>query len=119
MTDVISRRRRGRDAVPVRVLRILPLVVSSLLLAAHFYRSGHLLAAGAAVALPLVLLLRHAWVVPTVQVTLFVAAAEWVRTAVAIAGVRESMGAPATRMLLILLGVAAFTALSALPLQKT
>ena len=118
MTDVISRRRDVGDALPVRIVRVVPLVLSSLLLAAHFYRSGHLILVGVAVALPLVLLLRFEWAVPAVQVALFVAAAEWVRTAVAIAGVREAMGAPATRMLVILLGVAAFTVLSALPLQK-
>lgn len=102
----------------MRLLRVLPLVLSSLLLAAHFYRSGHLILVAVAVALPLVLLLRFDWVIPAVQVALFVAAAEWVRTAVAIAGVREAMGTPATRMLVILLSVAALTALSALPLQK-
>ena len=119
MTDVIFRRRRSVDRWTVRFLRVLPLVLSALLLAAHFYRSGLIVLVFIAVALPLVLLLRFDWVVPAVQVALFVAAAEWVRTAVAIAGAREAMGAPTARMFAILLTVAAFTALSAVPLRKS
>jgi hypothetical protein len=58
-------------------------------------------------------------VVPALQLTLFVAAAEWVRTAVAIAGMRHAIGASSTRMLVILLSVALFTAFSALPLRRS
>jgi hypothetical protein len=119
MTDVIPRRQASLHPDQVRFLRALPLLLSSLLLAAHFYRAGQMVFVIVALALPLVLLVRFDWAVPAVQVALFVAAAEWVRTAVAIADVRHALGASSTRMLVILLSVALFTAASALPLRRS
>jgi hypothetical protein len=119
MTDVIPRRQTIIHPAQVRFLRALPLLLSSLLLAAHFYRSGHIVFVIVALALPLLLLAPFRWAVPAVQVALFVAAAEWVRTAVAIADVRQALGASSARMLVILLSVALFTAFSAFPLRRT
>ena len=99
-------------------MRIVPLVLSALVLAAHFYRSGNLVLAGAVAASPLLLLVRKNWVVAAIQVALFVAAAEWVRTALAIASERAVLGQPSTRMFLILGSVAVLTALSAIPLNR-
>lgn len=99
-------------------MRIVPLVLSSLLLAAHFYRSGLILLTLLALCAPALLLVKRFWAVATVQIALFVAAAEWVRTAVAISSVRAALGAPSTRMWLILGGVALFTMLSAIPLTR-
>jgi hypothetical protein len=65
---------------------------------------------------PLLLLARRPWAIIALQLGLFVAAAEWIRTAAVIASYRASAGMPSTRMFLILGTVAVFTALSAVPL---
>ena len=118
MTDVISRGRVSAHPRLVKAFRILPLLLSAVVLAAHFYRSGSLVLAAVSLAAPAVLLTRRWWAVPALQIALFVAAAEWVRTALSISAMRELTGAPSTRMFLILGAVAAFTALSAVPLTR-
>ena len=110
--------RRRLALASLAFLRVLPLSLSALLLAAHFYHAGSNILVTIALATPLLLLARRWWAVASVQIALFVAAAEWIRTALAIAAVRELMGAPAGRMLLILGCVAVFTALSAIPLHN-
>lgn len=101
----------------MKAIRLIPLVLSALLLGAHFFRSGNTIVAFAVAATPLLLLVRRPWAVTTLQVALFVGAAEWVRTALEIASMRAMMGAPSTRMFVILGSVALFTALSAWPLR--
>jgi hypothetical protein len=98
-------------------MRFVPLILSSLLIAAHFYRGEHFVLSAIAVAAPLILLVRRPWAVATLQVALFVAGAEWIRTALAIGAMRAAMGEPATRMFIILTAVALFTVLSAIPLN--
>ncbi len=100
------------------MLKIAPLVLSSLLLGAHFYRSGNFVLVAVAVAAPLLLLTKKRWAATGLQVALFVGAAEWIRTATSIYAVREALGQPATRMFVILGGVALFTVLSAIPLTR-
>ncbi|HEX9162849.1 MAG TPA: hypothetical protein VF980_14175 [Thermoanaerobaculia bacterium] len=99
-------------------LKVTPLALSSIVLAAHFYRSGNPYLAAIALIAPLLLVTRRAWAVAAVQVALFAAAAEWVRTALSIAAMRKAVGAPSARMLFILAAVALFTVLSALPLTR-
>ena len=102
------------------MLRIVPLVLSSLLIAAHFFRSGHYVLVALALVAPLVLmLLRRWWIVLAVQVLLVAAAMEWIRTAIEIGAARAAAGAPSTRMFVILGAVALFTVLSAIPLSRT
>jgi hypothetical protein len=101
-----------------QAMRIVPLLLSSVVLAAHFYRSGLILLTVLALCAPALLLFRRFWAVATLQIALFVAAAEWVRTAVAISSARTAFGAPTARLWLILGGVALFTALSAIPLTR-
>ena len=63
---------------------------------------------------PLVLLaVRRPWSPRVLQVLLLVGAAEWVRTAAALAEIRLATGMPWVRMVMILGGVTLFTALSA------
>lgn len=102
----------------INALRVTPLVISALLLGAHAFRAGNLPLAIVLAGSPLLLLARRAWITMALQAGLFVGAAEWVRTALQIAVVREMMGQPATRMLVILGAVALFTALSAVPLTR-
>ncbi len=95
-------------------LRLLPVLLSFLLIAAHFYRGGNLAMVLVGLVLPLLLLIPRRWVPPVVTVGLFLAALEWLHTLSAIAGLRMQMGLPWVRMAVILGAVALFTALSAL-----
>ena len=99
-------------------LRLLPLIVSALIMAAHFFREANYGFVIFALVVPLLLITRQRWAVLAVQLLLALAAVEWIRTAVSIAHERAAFGAPTTRMFVILGSVALFTALSALPLRK-
>ncbi|KAA0256588.1 MAG: hypothetical protein EDX89_00355 [Acidobacteria bacterium] len=98
-------------------LRLVPVVLSCVVLGAHFLRSGHVGVAVLLAASPLVLLARRAPAVRAVQLLLLLGALEWVRTAAQIAGARRAVGAPWTRMALILGSVAAVALLGAALLQ--
>ncbi len=118
MTHVIARGSQGADDRWMTVLRVLPLAFSALVLAAHFYRGGDVALAAIVAASPLLLLAKRTWTVTALQIGLFVAAAEWIRTASSIASFRAAAGMPSTRMFVILGSVALFTALSAIPLSR-
>jgi hypothetical protein len=96
------------------VIRVLPVILSLLLLAAHFYRAGLVPLTLACVALPFVLLLRKAWVPRLFQVVLVLGALEWLRALYGFAAMRIAFGEPWTRLALILGAVAVFTGLSGL-----
>lgn len=102
----------------VSTLLVLPAVLSALTLAAHFLRNGHLVltASGLAVALLLVVV-RRPWVVRAAQTVLLLGTLEWSRSAGALLNERLTAGQPYTRMLVIMYGVAAFGAGSALLLN--
>ena len=55
-------------------LRLLPVLISFLLIAAHFYRSGHLLLVVVLLGMPLLLLVRNTWVPGVMQAVLLLAA---------------------------------------------
>lgn len=114
MTSVIPPR---RSTTHIDLVRFLPLAVSSLLIAAHFLRSGNILVTIGCLVVPLLLLIRKPAVRIGVQIMLVIAAVEWVRTAFMIAQERAASGGPVTRMFVILGSVALFTLLSALPLR--
>jgi len=95
-------------------LRLLPVLLSAVLMAAHLSRHGALLLALVALFLPAGLLVRRPWVPRVMQVALVLAALEWVRTGVALGRERLALGEPWTRMAIILVAVAAVTALSGL-----
>jgi hypothetical protein len=94
-------------------MRAIPIVVSALLLAAHFLRNGQALLVLAALAIPWGLLSRDVVARRVVQIVLVLGAAEWVYTAYGIAQQRAAVGAPMLRMLLILGVVSVFTLVAA------
>lgn len=100
--------------MPVNIVRLLPVILSLLLLAAHFFRDGMEILTGVCAALPLLLFFRQRWVPPFFQVALILGAMEWLLTLYELAQVRIAMGQPWTRMVIILGAVTLFTALSAL-----
>lgn len=95
-------------------VRLLPVVFSFLLLAAHFVRAGENFYALALLILLLLLTLKKSWVPWVIQVTLLLGAFEWLRTLMFVAQMRIEFGQPWTRMAIILAAVALFTALSGL-----
>lgn len=90
-------------------------VLSLLVLAAHFLRSGSLMLVVALLAMVVALLgVRRPWVVRLAQVVLVLGAIEWLATLVDLAGARIQEEAPVLRLVLILGIVAVWTAASAL-----
>jgi hypothetical protein len=91
------------------ILRIIPFVIASFLLAAHFLRNGSLLFALVSILVPLLLLIRKWWILTALQVFCYAAAAVWVYTAVLIVQERMMYARPWGVAVLILGSVALFT----------
>lgn len=98
-------------------LRAVPVALSALVLAAHFYRARTLPLVAVSLALPLLLLVRERWSARAVQAGLLLGAVEWVRTLAYFAGQRMEAGRPWARLAVILGVVALLTALSALAVR--
>lgn len=97
-----------------KVLLIIPVVLSLVLLGAHFLRDGTWVGVFACLLLIGLLFLRRPWVARMIQVALVLGALEWLRTMYELAHIRALHGQPYGRMLTILGVVAAITLLSAL-----
>ncbi len=98
----------------MRFLRILPTLISVLLLGAHFLRTGNIAIVLMVLASPLLLRVRPPFGGYAMKVFLVFATIEWIRTSVVLFQMREALGEPWIRMVVILGSVAAFTAGSAL-----
>lgn len=98
-------------------LQLLPVVLSLLVLAAHFLRAGNLLLVILVLGLLVLLGVRRAWAARTVQIALLVGALEWIWTLTRLVNARAQAGEPALRMAIILGGVALVTGMSALLFQ--
>lgn len=98
----------------MQTLRLVPVVLGSLLLAAHVFRAGlsPALALGITL-LPLALVGARRLPVRAVQLALLVGAGEWIRTAGLLVAARRAAGEPYLRLAGILGAVAAVTALAA------
>jgi len=103
----------------VTILLLLPVVLSILVLAAHFLREGNLFAVVGLLALVPALALRHRWVVLVARLTLWLGAGVWLYTIARFTAERIRFGQPYLRMVLILGGVAGLTALSSLVFGST
>ena len=103
--------------------RLIPVLLSAMLMAAHFSRAGTTVLMLLSLALPLVLLIRQPWAPRLVQLALLIAGFEWLRTLWQIAVRRMESGQPWLRMALILGVVTLFTWASALvfrsPVMRT
>ena len=94
-----------------------PVVLSLIVMAAHFLRGGQLTLVVGSLALIVLVLVRRPWAARLVQLALVLGTVEWVITLVRLASFRAQMGEPATRMAIILGVVAAVTLGSALLIQ--
>ncbi|MEJ2546991.1 MAG: hypothetical protein P8125_04145 [Gemmatimonadota bacterium] len=103
------------EGIPTGMLwRLIPVVLSAVLMAAHFSRAGTTALMLLSLAMPLVLLVRQPWAVRLVQLALVIGGFEWLRTLWKIAARRMESGQPWVRMAVILGIVSLFTWASAL-----
>lgn len=98
----------------MKIVTFIPVILSLVVLGAHFLRSGTMLGVAAMIALVALLPLRRPWVARLVQGVLVLGALEWLRTLVTLAIRRSEHGAPYLRMALILGVVAAISLAAAL-----
>ncbi len=99
------------------VSRLVPVVLSFLVLGAHFLRAGNVSLVGLVFLLLALLIVRRPWAARAVQVALVLGCLEWVRTLIHLSGERVQAGQPVLRLVIILGIVAAVTLLSALAFQ--
>ena len=99
------------------VALLLPVVLSLVVLGAHFLRYGNWLGVIGAIVLIALLFVRRSWVARLLQVVLVLGALEWARTLYALAVVRAAHDLPYHRMSVILAAVALVTLCSALLFQ--
>lgn len=95
-------------------IRLAPVVLSALLLAAHFSRHDIPLLVVLTLLSPLVLLIRRPWAARLAQTLLVLGTLEWIRTLVVLTRARQTAGEDWVRMALILGVVAAVTLASTL-----
>jgi hypothetical protein len=95
-------------------LRLIPVILSLLLLGAHFYRAGLPVLSGFCAGALLLLFMRSSWIPRLFQLLLVLGALEWLRALYFFAAMRIAFGEPWARLAMILGGVALFTGLSGL-----
>jgi len=100
------------------ILRIVPLLISFLLLAAHFLRGGSLGLMVVTVLAPLLLLIRKRWSLILVQLSAYAAAAVWLYTTIHIVQERMMFGRSWGAPVIILGSVTLFTVFAGLLLNS-
>jgi len=95
-------------------LRLLPVLLSFGLLAAHFSRAGMLHFVILSLGFPFLLLIRKSWVARSIQVLLILGALEWIRAMFGYIEIRQNIGEDWGRLAIILGSVALLTACSGL-----
>jgi len=99
-------------------LYITPIVLSLLLLGAHFYRHGATLSLVGVIALMLLLFVQRPWAARVVQIALVLATFEWIRTLAQLIVGHLQGGRPFFRLTLILIFVILMTGFSAFAFQS-
>ena len=95
-------------------LRLLPVILSLLILGAHFSRDNMTILMVISLALPFLLFVKKAWIPKLFQIALILGALEWLRSLYFYIQTYEENGQSWIKLLMIIGGVALFTALSAL-----
>lgn len=99
-------------------LRLVPVVLSLIILAAHFLRAGNMLVVVILIASLVLLLVKRPWIVRVIQTILVLGAIEWLLTLSELMSRRIEMGQPYMRMVAILGSVAFLTAVSGLAFRS-
>ena len=101
------------------MVRIIPLLIASLLLAAHFLRDGNIIGLVVVTLLmPLLLLIKKRWSLIVLQVAACVAASVWLYTMIMLVQERMMFGRRWGIAVIILGSVALFTILSGVLLNS-
>ncbi len=95
-------------------LRLLPVFLSILLLAAHFLYAGYSILVFIVLASLLILLIRKPWAALIIQIELVLGGIEWIRALIEYTLKRQARGDPWVRLAVILGTVALITFISAL-----
>jgi hypothetical protein len=103
----------------MKVLLSLPIVLSAVLLGAHFFRSGLPPLVIFVLLCPFLLFFRRAWAARFVQIVLVLGTLEWFRTLFMLIAERRAGGQPWTRLAIIIGLVAMFTGCSALVFRSS
>jgi hypothetical protein len=98
----------------MNAIKLIPVILSFLLLAAHFYRAGYSSLTVVCIGILLLLFFRKPWIPRLFQGLLILASLEWLRALYFIAAMRIAWDQPWTRLAVILGAVALFTLLSGL-----
>ena len=101
-----------------KVLLYVPVVLSLVVLGAHFMRYDNSVGVVGALVLIALLIVRRPWVARLMQIVLVLGALEWAHTIYELVQVRAAQGQPFIRMVVILGVVAVVTFLSALLFQS-
>ena len=99
------------------LLRLSPVVLSLLLLGAHFFRAGSIELVVLVLLLLALLAVRRRWAARVVQLCLVLGTIEWLMTLAQLVFERAYTGEPVARLAATLIGVALFTAASTLVFQ--
>jgi len=91
------------------IIRLIPLIISWLILAAHFLRYGNFVLAGVCLAVPLSLLIQKRAVLNTVQWLTFGGVLLWIKIGIDLVTFRLAIHVDYTRLMIILSAVALFT----------
>lgn len=95
-------------------LRLIPVILSFGLLAAHFSRAGVLPLMILSIVIPFLLFIKKAWVARGIQILLLLGALEWIRSMFGYIEIRKAIGDDWGRLAIILVTVAVLTACSGL-----
>jgi hypothetical protein len=95
-------------------VRLLPVFLSFLLIAAHFQRAGFSVLALLCLLAPCLLYFTRPWSIRILQILMILSAMEWIRTLMYLVQLRQEADLPWIRLAVILGSVALFTAASTL-----
>ena len=100
------------------LLRSLLIIISSLMLGAHFMRDSNPLLTLVYFVAPFFLLIKRRWSLIALQALAYIGGGVWISTIIVIAQRRIAFGEPWSRMAYILGAIALFTILSGLLLNS-
>ena len=101
----------------MKALLFVPIILSLVILGAHFLREGSEVGVVVSIVLIGLLVVRRGWAARLVQLALFAGVVEWLLTIYRLAGIYAVRGEPATRMYIILGSVTGLTLVAALLFQ--
>ena len=100
------------------ILRIVLLIISYLLLSAHFFREGETILTAVYLFLPLLFFIKKRWSLIFLQLFSYGGFIIWLQTIFVLTSARIQLGEPWLRMVIILGVVAIFTLLAGLLLNS-